>query len=71
MSAITCPICTNTAEPAATAGAVAVCGVCGASLFVGGDEVRRATGEETLNLSAGERRTLQHARGRLARPERL
>ena len=69
---ITCPVCGVTAEPAAAVAPILVCGHCGASLV---DDpatgIRRATGNDTPGLKAVDLRTLQQARARLARPERL
>jgi hypothetical protein len=69
---ITCPVCGVDAEPAAQVGLVRVCGHCGASLLLEPDKpIRRATGNDLAGLSAVDLRTLQRARARLARPERL
>jgi hypothetical protein len=67
---IPCPVCATTAEPAGTAGAVVVCGACGASLVVEAGGIRRAVGADWRAFSADDLKALQHARGRIARPER-
>ena len=61
---ITCPVCHRTSTPAAQIGAVLICSMCGASLVDDGDQVRRATGDDTLALTEAERQTLRKARGR-------
>ena len=72
MDPITCPVCGQTAEPAAQVGLVVVCGARGESLYLEPDKpIRRTTGDDLAGLSANDLRTLQHARARLARPERL
>lgn len=70
MPLITCPACSSSAEPAAQVGAIAVCGQCGASLVVDDAGVRQATGADTTALSEADLRTLQRARGRIARADR-
>lgn len=71
MSAISCPVCGVTTDPAAEWESLKICGSCGSSLFVGDDgTVRRATAAETTTLSAEALQVLRSARGRIARPER-
>lgn len=70
---MTCPVCTFTGDPAASAGGVSVCAGCGASLAIVAtehepdaiDEVayRRATAAETSKLSTDDLATLRKARG--------
>jgi hypothetical protein len=70
MSAITCPVCGTTAEPAAQVGMILICAnpTCGASLVEEsgreGDTVRRATAADTETLTAAELQTLRKARKR-------
>ena len=70
ITAITCPLCASTTEPAAAIGAVLVCGACGASLVVDDAGVRRATAADTTALRVEDLHTLQHARSVVARPGR-
>lgn len=70
MSAITCPVCSVTTDPAAEWETLAICGACGASLVHDEGIIRRATAAETTTLSAEGLKVLRSARGRIARPER-
>lgn len=71
MTSYTCPVCRETAEPAARVGAILVCGQCGASLYEDEDGgVRRASGAETIAMSHTDPvgfATLKSARGKLTR----
>jgi len=66
MSAICCPVCETTAEPAAAIGGLVVCAHCGASLVVteADGTVRRATAADTTVLSAADLQILRLARKR-------
>ena len=67
---ICCPVCHETHAPAAELGSIAVCATCGASLVVEAAGIRRATFADTQALGKADLSTLQHARARIARPER-
>lgn len=68
MSAITCPLCQSTAEPAAQVGRVVICAnpACASpALYLEADgSVRLATGAETVGLTDAQLHTLRKARGR-------
>jgi len=70
MSLITCPVCRLETEPVVQIATLAICGGCGASLHLEGDQVRRATAAETTALSPAVLQTLRAARGKIARPGR-
>jgi hypothetical protein len=60
-----CPVCASGAEPAVQVGALAVCAHCGGSFVILEDgTARRATGADTLHLSAADLETLRKARKR-------
>jgi len=69
MSALTCPVCQVTIEPAAHIGTVAICARCGASLVVEQNGVvRRAVALDVDALMPKDRTELAKARAAIARP---
>lgn len=69
MPELTCPVCHETAEPLVRLRDLAICGACGASLFVG-DGVRPAKFSDTETLSMAEKATLKTQHAKLWRPEK-
>ena len=71
MTEITCPVCSNTGEPVARIGPLAVCFNCGSSLVVEQNgSIRRAIATDTESLQPGDRAKLVKARSSIARPGR-
>jgi hypothetical protein len=72
MSELTCPACSQTREPAARIGSLAVCASCGVSVVIEPDlvTVRRATAQDTSALNPSDLETLRRARAKIVRGER-
>lgn len=71
MSALLCPACNQSGEPAVRVGTIAVCASCGASVVIAPDyTVKRATLDDTTVLSPSELDTVRRARAKIVRGER-
>ncbi len=67
MQAIACPLCGETAEPAAVAAGLAICGCCGATLRTDNDTIRAAAHRDVDVLSEDDLHALTRARRLLTR----
>jgi len=67
---MTCPVCAHTAEPAAVAGAVAICGHCGFTLHIdGAGIVTKAALEDIAVLTSEQMATLRRAKSPFRRTQ--